>query len=62
VTLGANNAGNAVGVFYGLHKMNEIQAGFVGGIVMAIGALTWDRPHPRQSRQRSCRSRNADRR
>jgi phosphate/sulfate permease len=43
-TLGANNTGNAVGVFYGLHKMGQMQAGFVGGIVMAIGALTWGRP------------------
>jgi phosphate/sulfate permease len=43
-TLGANNTGNAVGVFYGLHVMSKMQAGFVGGIVMAIGALTWGRP------------------
>lgn len=43
-TLGANNTGNAVGVFYGLHLMSKMQAGFVGGIVMAIGALTWGRP------------------
>lgn len=43
-TLGANNTGNAVGVFYGLHKMSQIQAGFVGGLVMAIGALTWGQP------------------
>jgi phosphate/sulfate permease len=43
-TLGANNTGNAVGVFYGLHKMSEMQAGLIGGIVMAIGALTWGRP------------------
>lgn len=43
-TLGANNTGNAVGVFYGLHKMSQMQAGFVGGIVMAIGALTWGGP------------------
>lgn len=42
-TLGANNTGNAVGVFYGLHQ-SRIQAGFVGGIVMAIGAMTWGRP------------------
>jgi phosphate/sulfate permease len=43
-TLGANNTGNAVGVFYGLHLMTKIQAGFTGGIVMAIGALTWGGP------------------
>lgn len=43
-TLGANNTGNAVGVFYGLHLMGQMQAGLLGGIVMAIGALTWGRP------------------
>ncbi len=43
-TLGANNTGNAVGVFYGLHEMSEMQAGFIGGMVMAVGALTWGRP------------------
>jgi phosphate/sulfate permease len=43
-TLGANNTGNAVGVFYGLHLMSKMEAGFVGGIVMAVGALTWGRP------------------
>lgn len=40
-TLGANNTGNAVGVFFGLKLTTPMQAGFVGGIVMAIGALTW---------------------
>jgi phosphate/sulfate permease len=43
-TLGANNTGNAVGVFYGLKLTTEMQAGFIGGIVIAIGALTWGRP------------------
>ena len=43
-TLGANNTGNAVGVFFGLKLMTPMKAGFVGGIVMAIGALTWGRP------------------
>ncbi len=43
-TLGANNTGNAVGVFYGLRLTTPMKAGFVGGIVMAIGALTWGRP------------------
>jgi phosphate/sulfate permease len=42
-TLGANNTGNAVGVFYGLKLMAPVKAGFIGGIVMAIGALTWGR-------------------
>jgi phosphate/sulfate permease len=43
-TLGANNTGNAVGVFYGLKLMAPVKAGFIGGIVMAIGALTWGKP------------------
>lgn len=43
-TLRANNTGNAVGVLYGTKLLTPIKAGFVGGIVMAIGALTWGRP------------------
>lgn len=43
-TLGANNTGNAVGVFYGLKLLAPMKAGFIGGIVMAIGALTWGKP------------------
>jgi phosphate/sulfate permease len=43
-TLGCNNTGNAVGVFFGLKLLTPMKAGFVGGIVMAIGALTWGRP------------------
>lgn len=43
-TLGANNTGNAVGVFFGLKILTPMKAGFVGGIVMAVGALTWGRP------------------
>jgi phosphate/sulfate permease len=43
-TLGANNTGNAVGVFFGLKLTTEMQAGFIGGIVIAVGALTWGRP------------------
>ncbi|HOV85749.1 MAG TPA: inorganic phosphate transporter [Syntrophobacteraceae bacterium] len=43
-TLGANNTGNAVGVFFGLKLTTEMQAGFIGGIVIAIGALTWGVP------------------
>jgi len=43
-TLGANNTGNAVGVFYGLKLVTPMKAGFIGGMVMAIGALTWGRP------------------
>jgi len=43
-TLGANNTGNAVGVFYGLKLATPLKAGFAGGLVMALGALTWGRP------------------
>ncbi|MDI6711494.1 MAG: inorganic phosphate transporter [Bacillota bacterium] len=44
-TLGCNNTGNAVGVFFGTGAFkSEMMAGFVGGIVIAIGALTWGRP------------------
>ena len=43
-TLGANNTGNAVGVFFGLNLTTEMQAGFIGGIVIAIGAVTWGNP------------------
>jgi phosphate/sulfate permease len=43
-TLGCNNTGNAVGVFYGLGMATPMKAGFIGGIAMAIGALTWGRP------------------
>jgi len=43
-TLGANNAGNAVGVFYGMKLMAPMKAGFIGGVVMALAALTWGRP------------------
>jgi phosphate/sulfate permease len=43
-TLGANNTGNAVGVFFGLKIMTPMKAGFIGCIVMAIGALTWGKP------------------
>ncbi|HVU07949.1 MAG TPA: inorganic phosphate transporter [Verrucomicrobiae bacterium] len=43
-TLGANNTGNAVGVLYGTKLLTPMKAGFVGGIVVAIGALTWGVP------------------
>ncbi|MDL2316450.1 inorganic phosphate transporter family protein [Desulfovibrio sp. OttesenSCG-928-A18] len=44
LTLGANNTGNAVGVFYGLGLTTPMKAGFLGGIVMGIGAMTWGKP------------------
>jgi PiT family inorganic phosphate transporter len=44
-TLGCNNTGNAVGVFFGTGTIkSRMLAGFIGGIVMAIGAMTWGRP------------------
>lgn len=44
-TLGCSNTGNAVGVFFGTGAIrSKVLAGFIGGIVMAIGALTWGRP------------------
>ncbi len=43
-TLGANNTGNAVGVFYGLKLATPMKAGMIGGLVMALGALTWGQP------------------
>jgi phosphate/sulfate permease len=44
-TLGANNTGNAVGVFFGTGAIqSKMLAGFIGGVVMAIGAITWGRP------------------
>ena len=43
-TLGCNNTGNAVGVFYGLGLTTPMKAGLIGGIFMAVGALTWGKP------------------
>lgn len=44
-TLGANNSGLAVSVLYGSGTVQSLLfAGFIGGIVVAIGALTWGRP------------------
>ncbi|ACI22031.1 MULTISPECIES: inorganic phosphate transporter [Thermodesulfovibrio] len=44
-TLGANNSGLAVSVLYGSGTVKSLLlAGFIGGVVVAIGALTWGRP------------------
>lgn len=40
-TLGANDVSNAVGVFSMVNLTTTTIAGLVGGLVMAIGALTW---------------------
>ena len=41
--LGANDVSNATGVFLLTHLFSPIPAGFIGGVAMAIGALTWGR-------------------
>ncbi|GAB5047200.1 inorganic phosphate transporter [Thermodesulfovibrio sp. TK110] len=44
-TLGANNSGLAVSVLYGSGVVKSLLfAGFIGGFVVGIGALTWGRP------------------
>jgi phosphate/sulfate permease len=43
-TLGANNTSNAVGVLFGLKLATPLKAGVVGGLAMALGAVTWGRP------------------
>jgi len=40
-TLGANDVSNAVGVFAMVHLTTTTVAGLLGGVAMAIGALTW---------------------
>jgi PiT family inorganic phosphate transporter len=39
--LGANDVSNAVGVWSSVHLTTLLVAGLLGGIAMAIGALTW---------------------
>ncbi len=39
--LGANDVSNAVGVWSSVHVTSLLIAGLLGGIAMAIGALTW---------------------
>lgn len=39
--LGANDVSNAVGVWSSVHLTSLLLAGLLGGIAMAIGALTW---------------------
>ena len=42
-TLGANDVSNATGAFILTHLMSLTLAGFIGGVAMAVGALTWGR-------------------
>lgn len=39
--LGANDVSNATGVFILTHLYSLMLAGFIGGVAMAVGALTW---------------------
>jgi PiT family inorganic phosphate transporter len=41
--LGANDVSNATGVFILTHLFSYTLAGLIGGVAMAIGALTWGR-------------------
>lgn len=43
LVLGANDVSNAVGVWSAIDLANLRLAGFLGGLAMAIGALTWGR-------------------
>ncbi len=39
--LGANDVSNATGVFILTHLFSLTLAGLIGGLAMAVGALTW---------------------
>jgi PiT family inorganic phosphate transporter len=39
--LGANDVSNAIGVWDSIHLSSLLVAGFAGGLLMGIGALTW---------------------
>jgi inorganic phosphate transporter, PiT family len=39
--LGANDVSNAVGVWTSIHVTSLLLAGFAGGLLMGVGALTW---------------------
>jgi inorganic phosphate transporter, PiT family len=43
-TMGANDVSNASGVFLMTNLFGVLVAGFIGGIGLAIGALTWGKP------------------
>ena len=43
-TMGANDVSNASGVFLMTNLFGVLEAGFIGGIGLAVGALTWGRP------------------
>ncbi|HEY7849217.1 MAG TPA: inorganic phosphate transporter, partial [Ktedonobacterales bacterium] len=42
-TLGANDVSNATGAFILAHLFSLTLAGLIGGVAMAVGALTWGR-------------------
>lgn len=43
-TMGANDVSNASGVFLMTNLFGVLAAGFIGGVGLAVGALTWGRP------------------
>jgi len=43
-TMGANDVSNASGVFLMTNMFGVLEAGFIGGVGLAIGALTWGKP------------------
>jgi inorganic phosphate transporter, PiT family len=43
-TMGANDVSNASGVFLMTNLFGVLEAGFIGGLGLALGALTWGRP------------------
>jgi PiT family inorganic phosphate transporter len=43
-TMGANDVANATGSLVGTHTFSPLMAGFVGGLGLAVGVLTWGKP------------------
>jgi PiT family inorganic phosphate transporter len=43
-TMGSNDVANATGSLVGAHLLGPLAAGFVGGLGLAAGVLTWGRP------------------
>ncbi|MDE3085929.1 MAG: anion permease [Acidobacteriota bacterium] len=43
-TMGSNDVANATGSLVGAHVLGPLAAGFVGGLGLAAGVLTWGRP------------------
>jgi inorganic phosphate transporter, PiT family len=43
-SLGANNVANTTGVYYASHTISPLQASVLGGLAIALGALTYSKP------------------